>query len=653
VSVIYISDLSDKLVFSLSGDVDIALKDRRMRISLKRLKYIKTNNLITIPYEANQKSEKLNEIRALLKKFNFQEESSKEISEVLEELDRSTILFKDFSEQARSIRNNEFHSNKKLENQFIEFHKMVSKEFIRTPKDFQWLSSFHMAFSQNSCNFSVPGSGKTAMVYATYAYLRGVSDEEKKVDKLVVIGPKSSFPAWEDEYLVCFGKEIKSQRIFGDIDIEERKRHLASGNPAELTLISHHSVPNLTTEIVSFINNNRSMVVIDEAHKIKNINGKNALSILKVAESARSRIVLTGTPLPNGYEDLFNLFKFIYPYQYKNILRMNYPSLVMMTKNDELDSDRVNSLINNISPFFIRVKKSDLGLPNVREKIVYIKMDEQQRDIYDFIEDKYVASFRCESSATIKDIFNRAKLIRLRQASTNPSLLLQSINENIESDDSSRKDFDNLDDNIANADIFNKIYSYKNIIPNKFIAIHNLITKEIVAHSEKVIIWTIFIKNAELLKDYLSKNGIESKLLLGYISQDERESTIRSFNDPNNNDFHVVIANPFTVAESISLHKGCHNAIYLERDYNCSNFLQSKDRIHRVGLKIDQITNYYYFLSEDSIDLVINKRLDKKVERMLKVIDDDIPLLSRLADDDETDLVQALIKDYDRRNSKV
>ena len=332
---------------------------------------------------------------------------------------------------------------------------------------------------------------------------------------------------------------------------------------------------------------------------------------------------------------------------------MNYPSLVMMTKNDELDSDRVNSLINNISPFFIRVKKSDLGLPNVREKIVYIKMDEQQRDIYDFIEDKYVASFRCESSATIKDIFNRAKLIRLRQASTNPSLLLQSINENIESDDSSRKDFDNLDDNIANADIFNKIYSYKNIIPNKFIAIHNLITKEIVAHSEKVIIWTIFIKNAELLKDYLSKNGIESKLLLGYISQDERESTIRSFNDPNNNDFHVVIANPFTVAESISLHKGCHNAIYLERDYNCSNFLQSKDRIHRVGLKIDQITNYYYFLSEDSIDLVINKRLDKKVERMLKVIDDDIPLLSRLADDDETDLVQALIKDYDRRNSKV
>ena len=38
---------------------------------------------------------------------------------------------------------------------------------------------------------------------------------------------------------------------------------------------------------------------------------------------------------------------------------------------------------------------------------------------------------------------------------------------------------------------------------------------------------------------------------------------------------------------------------------------------------------------------------------MLKVIDDDIPLLSRLADDDETDLVQALIKDYDRRNSKV
>jgi predicted LPLAT superfamily acyltransferase len=50
-----------------------------------------------------------------------------------------------------------------------------------------------MAFSQKSCNFSVPGAGKTTIVYAAYTYLRSVNDIDKKVDKLVVIGPKSSF----------------------------------------------------------------------------------------------------------------------------------------------------------------------------------------------------------------------------------------------------------------------------------------------------------------------------------------------------------------------------------------------------------------------------------------------------------------------------
>lgn len=87
----------------------------------------------------------------------------------------------------------------------------------------------------------------------------------------------------------------------------------------------------------------------------------------------------------------------------------------------------------------------------------------------------------------------------------------------------------------------------------------------------------------------------------------------------------------------------------MERDYNCSNFLQSKDRIHRYGLPQNQETNYYYTLSNDSIDVVINDKLNEKVARMEKIIDDDIPLFSRINDSDETDLIKALINDYAKR----
>src|SRR5690606_15574313 len=120
--------------------------------------------------------------------------------------------------------------------------------------------------------------------------------------------------------------------------------------------------------------------------------------------------------------------------------------------------------------------------------------------------------------------------------------------------------------------------------------------------------------------------------------------------DPCNADFDVVIANPFSVSESISLHEGCHNAIYMERDYSAANFLQSKDRIHRVGLEEGTVTRYYYLVSPDSVDEVVNDRLSEKVKRMEQIIDEDIPLFQRIGDDDETDIITSLLRDYARRS---
>ncbi|CAC9438266.1 hypothetical protein BSPLISOX_143 [uncultured Gammaproteobacteria bacterium] len=646
-SSIIISINEAKQCFSLTGDTGDVLANRRLMFSLKRLGYDKSNENLIIPYEEHVKIQVLQELQELLKKFNFSEKKSQEVQSSLDSFYQEKATFENFSNQARVIRNYKFDELKQDKN-FVDFCQVVTKEFTkREPKDFQWLSAFHMAFSQKSCNFSVPGAGKTTIVYAAYTYLRSVNDIDKKVDKLVVIGPKSSFSPWENEYKKCFGKEITSKRIYGDVDIEEKKQHLASGNPAELTLISFHSVPNLQKEIEVFIKSNNVMLVVDEAHRIKNPDGKNAISILEAGKEAKSRIILTGTPLPNGYQDLYNLYKFIYPYHYKDILKFHYGNLESMTQKQELDSDRVEQLIKNISPFFIRVKKETLQLPSTQEKVITVTMDEHQREIYDFIEGQYVDSFKSDGSATVKDMLNKAKLIRLRQASTNPLLLLQPIIDNL--DDGNTDKFLN-NEKIADIDIFKKIVNYKEITPNKFIEIKDLLQKKIMPQSEKAIIWTIFIKNAEQLKEYLQLNNIKSELLLGYVNQDERELTVKNFNNPEDLDFQVVIANPFTVAESISLHKGCHNAIYMERDYNCGNFLQSKDRIHRVGLEPDQITRYYYFLSENSIDEVINQKLDEKAQRMSKVIDGEIPLLSILDDDNETDLIQALIESYDKRN---
>lgn len=649
---------TEKNIFLLNGDIDSITENRRLLLRFKRLGFEIVENTIQIPFRKESQIKTLNELKRILAKFLIDVSLKENTTQELASYHREEEQFELFSENARRIRNDEFYDEPELVSQFDEFQKVLKKELKRTLYPLQLLSSFHMAFSQNSCNFAVPGAGKTSIVYGAYAYLKSLPPTDPKhVDKLLVIGPLSSFAPWENEYEACFGPKPASFRMSGNIDISKdlKKQHLSSGNPAELTLIFHGGVPSFESRIIDFLKNNKTLVVVDEAHRIKNHEGVWGKSVTEISKEAKARVILTGTPVPNGYQDIYNLYKFIYPFKFKEILGVHYHNLEDMTQNSEPESERVQNLKENLSPYFIRIKKEDLGLPEIKEELISLDMNKYQKEIYDFIEAKYIPDFRENTSATVKDTLNKAKLIRLRQASTNPALLSKPLKDALESGEyynDPNSEFTTDTDVIVNdSEFFKKICEYPiNETPAKFVAIKELIDQKIIPHQEKVIIWSIFIQNAKELKQYLHTYNVESRLLIGEIGQEERESTIQKFNDPKNQEFQVVIANPFSVAESISLHKGCHNAIYMERDYNCSNFLQSKDRIHRVGLPENQITNYYYFVSKDSIDEVINHRLNLKIRRMEEIINDDIPLFARINDSDETDIIKDLISNYAKRS---
>ena len=115
----------------------------------------------------------------------------------------------------------------------------------------------------------------------------------------------------------------------------------------------------------------------------------------------------------------------------------------------------------------------------------------------------------------------------------------------------------------------------------------------------------------------------------------------------------VLIANPQAVGESISLHKAADTAIYFDRDFNAAKFIQSKDRIHRYDPHGGSRKKYYYIVSEDTVEQVIDERLVIKEERMAKLIDtDDIPLFD-IADSDDASLedIQAIIRGYEQRTA--
>lgn len=645
--------------FIIIGSYNDIISNKRLLLTLKRLNYKTIDERIYIPFRNENQIQILQEIQSLLIKFGFDYSLSSETKKEVESFDRETNLFEDFALKAKSIRNDKFRNFPELIEDYKSFKNVLNTTLARNLYPLQELSAFHMAFAQNSCNFAVPGAGKTSIVYGAYTYLKSLPfDNPKHIDKLLVIGPLSSFAPWEKEFFETFGKTTTFQRLSGDLSISKDKKleHLYSASPAEVTLIFHGGVDSLQKDIIEFLKKNKTMVVVDEAHRIKNPEGIWGRSVVEISKEAKSRVILTGTPVPNGYQDIYNLYKFIYPFKYKDILKVHYQNLEDMTINSTPESNRVLDLKENISPFFIRIKKKDLKLPPTEEHIYKIDMLPLQREIYDFIETTYVNSFKQNNSATVKDVLNKAKLIRLRQASTNPNLLTKTLKDSLANNeitgeyDPNSKYTKFNEEFIDDSEFFHKIIEYSTFeTPMKYVKVKEILESKVLNQGGKAVIWSIFIQNAKELQTYLQKNNISSKLLIGEIEQSEREITIENFNNPNNNEFQVIIANPFSVAESISLHKGCHNAIYMERDYNCSNFIQSKDRIHRVGLSENQITNYYYVISKDSIDEVIDERLKLKIERMENIINDDIPLFKRINDEDETDIIKDLISNYARR----
>lgn len=615
---------------------------------------------IIIPVGDNDIVNVLSKIRAMLSKYKFNEVESETSKKILNDFYEEERKFAAFSEKARLIRNNECDAA-----EFKSFTDAVVAELpSRSLYPLQLLSAYHLAFSQNACNFSVPGAGKTSIVYGAYAYLHHLpEDHPKHIDKLLIVSPLSAFGPWELEYAECFGHKPSTKRLISGISKEDKSNYLYSRYTAELTLISYASLASLQGDIGFFLRNNKTMVVLDEAHKAKNSSGGViAQAVLNLSQYCHARVVLTGTPAPNGYEDIYNMFKFIWPS--KNVMGFEVNQLRDMTTKG--NDQRVDRLISNISPYFIRIKKSDLNIPPATvHPPIRVDMDPMQQRIYDFIEKKYIDAMMedgpVDTSSRFKAMLAQARMIRLMQAASDPSMLKTPLYEFLEDDECPREAYQAIDD----AGVMKSILDYEETeIPAKYQAVKKLV-ENIIAHGGKVVIWATFVHTILGLKKYLSKSGIISQELYGAIpveneglsddSEEQiltRERIVREFQDFNC-PYKVIIANPFAVAESISLHKACHNAIYIERSFNAAHFVQSKDRIHRYGLKPDVETNYYYILSKDSVDETIDIRLSEKERRMNEIMEGmPVPLFNNITEDLGDDDIKALIKDYVRRTKK-
>lgn len=639
-------DASDRC-YILTGAIATISQDVRAKSNFMSVGALfDDENQIIIPFDEITKEKRFKDIERLLAKFDLRHNQTSEAQALVSHVLHENQAFFQFSQNALNIRNGKYKPS-----EFANFTDIINKTVKRELYPRQLLSAYHLAFARNACNFSVPGSGKTSIVYAAYSFLKKLGeDNARQVGRMIIICPLAAFDPWKTEYVGCFGREPNVKEMVG-LPPHQRRSHFAASGDTEITLISYQSAAADIEYIGNYLKRHGDvMLVLDEAHKIKNTRDDAvwANAIKSIAQYAKSRVVLTGTPAANGYEDLYNLFKFIWPD--RNII--NFP--LSYLKNIERNPEHKDQFIKNIEPFFIRIKKGDLNLPApVYNSPIMVPMADDQKAIYQHIEKNYIASFKKTANEGFLSKLQKARTIRLRQCLTNPTLLKKPLQDFLETGVIGVND----------REILKAIESYQSI-PNKFIELARLI-EDIVKFdgpSGKVVVWAYFIDNINSLKTFLQERCVKSEVLYGATPNENedtpddvktREKIIRNFHD-DNCPYKVILANPFAVGESISLHKACHNAIYLEKDFNAANYMQSKDRVHRYGLKPNDEVNYYFLLSEDSVDSVIHKRLLEKEERMLEIIErDEIPLLQLGMSDEEVDKedIRAIIENYHVRKS--
>lgn len=489
-----------------------------------------------------------------------------------------------------------------------------SKRFVRELRQFQRRDLAKLVSLPHGANFSVPGAGKTTVQLAVYETERS----SEHVEQMLVVAPISAFEAWLEESKEC----LEPAPIVN--------RHDGNQIPSstEILLVNYQRLTVSYDELARWVESRPTLVVLDEAHRIKRgRDGEWGRRALDLAYLAHRRDVLTGTPAPQHPSDLIALMNFLWPAQAQRIL----PSEAVVPQPAP---EAIANVASAIMPLFVRTTKPELELPEPNKRVVRVPLKGLHREIYDSLRRRFSTLVRTQRDRVDLGTWGQVAMYML-EAATNPALLPAG------SSTSDPIEFRHPPLDIpADADLSDLIANYASYeTPEKFVQLAALVD-QMCNEGRKVLIWSNFIRNLETVERMLARHepalvhgGIPSATVTPNAPR-RREEEIRRFReDPRCG---VLLANPAAMSEGISLHQTCHDAIYLDRTFNAGQFLQSVDRIHRLGLDPSIETTITFLVTEDSIDESVLLRIDQKTRNLARMLDDPSIVTMALPDDDDS-----------------
>lgn len=431
--------------------------------------------------------------------------------------------------------------------------------FARALRPFQARDVSRLVDIGSGGNFAVPGAGKTTMTYAQFALLRG----RGLVDAMAVVAPWSAHEAWRTEAHDCFadGRAPQVATLPGSLSPDVDVALLAYPRLLDAAAVA---------ELRSFAWHRRLLLVFDEAHRVKRgRDGAWGEVAADLAVDVPYRMVLTGTPVPNGMADL------------SAQLDLAWPGF-----GEEL---AVGGMSTSRDRIFVRTTKAELGLPPLELRHVDVPLDDDHRDVY--------AAMAGDAAALVHDPAAAADLAELGRA------VLRLV---------------------AAATDVSTVAPGAVARPGAKLRAAAELVRTNAAAGRKTLVWASFRRHVATLAGLLAE--LEPAVVTGDVPTDDpsaatdRERELARFRtDPA---CHVLIATPQTLGEGISLHRVCSDQVHLDRTFNAGLWLQSLDRTHRLGMDADARPTATVLVADDTLDVRVRELVDGKVARMAAVLDD-------------------------------
>ena len=467
--------------------------------------------------------------------------------------------------------------------------KPASKDAVLELRDYQIQGAAWLAYNyleKRSCVLADEmGLGKTVQ---TVTFLRMVKDTCYNArDPALVVAPLSTLEHWQREFATWTdldvavyygGMEDRQTARNDDIFVKKSKNSL----DVDVVITTYEQL--LLDDSKKLAEAKYSVIVVDEAHRLKNpnsrfyktLNGDASAHLKKTHWAARQKVLLTGTPLQNDVKELWAILSFCdddefpdcddFVDQYQGCCS-EVTTTTAADDDDEKDDDKIlTSLLERMRPYVLRREKAHVekAVPPKSEIVVDVALAKTQKRCYRALYEKNVAMLAGQVAKDGPSLTNLA--MELRKCCNHP-FLLKGVEEH--ADLFEKKLHHDQHDADKLVDACGKLQFLDKLLP------------KLQNQSSKVLIFSQFTMMLNVLEDYLDGRAYKFGRIDGGVTGRDRQREIDTFCDSASEKFVMLLS---TRAGGVGINLvAADTVIIYDSDWNPQNDVQAMARCHRIG----------------------------------------------------------------------